>query len=487
MPSSALNILWITCDELRADAVSTYGNAFTSMPAAERLAAEGTQFDQAFCQMPKCVPSRCSMLTGRYPHVDGFRTLLGRVGAPPHPEVADNSMVCLQADTPNLIPYLREHGYRTALLGKNHIVEWNLHQRWFDATSSWRWQRPPHQPVSPELARADYAGPLPADFPFARSPDAVSAQEMIEFIEGCQDRPFFGLLDMQLPHPAYQEYPTPVSRRPLSDFPVPSSRPLDEVPPLEHALRTSKNLEHLSDDDRRRIRRAYYSMAEFADQQIARVLDALDRLGLTENTLVIYTADHGDFAGDHNCYEKWDTSLLDCIVRVPLLMRLPGRLPAGHRVADLVELVDLLPTTLELADLPTPAYAQGHSLVTLAHGEGPAPRTAAFAGGGVEASLLQRLAPPARPDGRPSVKQQVLQDFPWTMHRAKMVRTASHKLIYRLHGGHELYDLAADPEELHNRFGDPALAAIQADLQERLLRFLIESETTLPEVGSLTA
>lgn len=485
--SRPLNILWITCDELRADAVSTYGNPFTRMPAAERLAREGVQFDNAFCQMPKCVPSRCSMLTGRYPHVDGFRTLKGRRQSPVAPNGQENSMVCLQADTPNLIPYLRERGYRTALLGKNHIVEWNLHKAWFDVTSSWGWAKTKRDPaVPPELARADYGGVLPADFPLERHSDAASADDLIRMMEQSDGRPFFALLDTQLPHPFYQEFPTPAASIPLEQIPVPPCAPLAEAPPLEQALRRSKNLELLSPDDRRRIRRAYYTMAEFADQQVARVLDALDRLGLAENTLVIYTADHGDFAGDHNCYEKWDTAMLDCITRVPLLARLPGRLPAGLKSDALVELVDLLPTSLELAGLPVPAYAQGRSLLSILAGDPDAQRETVFCQGGVERELIARPASTAGLNGY-AVKQQVLIDAPVTMLRAKMVRSKTHKLVYRLSGDHELYDLTADPDELVNRYGDPALASVQAELHERLLRTLIETESNLPEVAALYA
>lgn len=481
-----LNILWITCDELRADAVSTYGNPFTSMPAAERLAREGVQFDRAFCQMPKCVPSRCSMLTGRYPHVDGFRTLMGRASAPPHPEVKDNSMVCLQADTPNLVPDLRARGYRTALIGKNHIVEWNLHKIWFDATASWNWVKPQPGEVPEAMRRAEYGGVLPADFPLHRHPDAVSADELIAFLETPSERPFFALLDTQMPHPFYQDYPTPAAGIPLAAIPTPPCGPLAEAGSVERAIRISKKTDGLSAEERRRVRRAYYTMAEFADRQVARVLDALDRLGLADNTLVVLTSDHGDFAGDHGCYEKWDTALFDCITRVPLLMRLPGVLPAGRRTDALVELVDLLPTTCELAGLPVPTYAQGRSLVALATGATESHRDAVFSQGGVERPLLDRAAPNIGLNGS-GYKQQVLLDFPESMLRAKMVRTATHKLIHRISGEHELYDLALDPDELVNRYHDPAYVEVRFALRERLLNFLIESETNLPEVNALYA
>jgi len=479
-----LNILWITCDELRADALPCYGNPVTTMPGAARLAREGVRFEQAFCQMPKCVPSRCSMLTGRYPHAEGLRTLKGRAQAPAWEQAGDNSMVCLQADTPNVIPFLRGRGYSTALHGKNHIVEWNLHRRWFDSTSSWQWLKPERGESTPALRRADYFGAVPDSFPFDQHADAVIAREAVQYLESVGDHPFFALVDTHLPHPLYQDYPTPVSRRPLDEIPLPPCGPLDRAPSVERALRQSKDLESLSGDDRRRVRRAYYSMAEFADVQVERILQAVDRLGLAENTLVILTSDHGDFAGDHNCYEKWDTSFLEGIVHVPLLLRLPGRLPAGTACPALIELVDLLPTILELAEIPVPRWVQGRSFLAAARGETGRHREDVLCGGGVESTLLRT---PADLPGGPSVKQRVLLDHPETMARAKMIRTATHKFIYRLDGDHELYDLACDPHELANLSGRPAHARVEQAMRDRLIRRLIESESILPEVSSLHA
>jgi len=171
---------------------------------------------------------------------------------------------------------------------------------------------------------------------------------------------------------------------------------------------------------------------------------------------------------------------------VPLYLRLPGVLPAGQRIGSLVELVDLLPTTLELAGIPVPAYAQGRSLVPVATGSVVSHRDAVFSQGGVERELLSHAV---RMNGvnRTTVKQQVLLDFPESLLRAKMVRTTTHKLIYRLSGEHELYDLTTDPNEFVNRYQDPTLVAVRRDLQERLLRFLIENEPNLPGVSRLYA
>ena len=481
--SAPLNILWLTCDEMKASALPTHGNAFTSMPAVDRLAREGVVFENTFCQIPKCVPSRCSMLTGRYPHVDGFRTLRGRTCAPPFADTEENDMVALYEDTPNLIPLVRQAGYRTCLLGKNHIVEWNLHRKWFDQTPSWDFERVPKLEPREDMLRASYAGSVPRDFPLDRHFDAVTASEAIDFIRGSNDRPFFGLVDMSLPHPSYHEFPTmPAAGIPLADIPDAPVAKLEEAPFVERCLRESKDLEHLSAEDRRRIIRAYYSMCEFADRQVGRILDALDESGFAENTLVIFTSDHGDFAAEHGCYEKWDTAFYDCITHVPLILRLPGRFPAGRRVRAMVELVDLMPTVCELARIPVPGYVQGKSLLPVAGGTTDEHREFAFCEGGVEPELAQRAAP-AGTSGTDPAKQQVLVRFPEALFRAKMIRTEHYKYVYRIAGGCEFYDLKVDPDELVNRIDDPLMADEILRMKDRLLRHLVESESKMPEIG----
>lgn len=486
-----LNILWITCDEMRARSVSVYGNDLVQMPAAERLAREGATFDQTYVQMPKCVPSRCSMLTGRYPHTDGFRTLMGRVGTPPHPEVPRNDMVCLQEGDPNLVTALRAQGYRCGLLGKNHVVEWNLHRRWFEATPSWRYKQLPLQPATqPEsgsaLWRADYRGVVDAGAPeLVDFEDAVTVREALDFMAAPDPRPFLALVDIGLPHPPYREFPDlPAGGLPLDTRLDQAFLPLDQAPEVEQCLRRSKDLESLSLEDRRRIHRTYLSMCEYADRRVQDLLDGLDQNGLAENTLVIFTADHGDFAGERNCFEKWDTSFYDSIVRVPLILRLPGRIPAGHRFPQLVELIDLAPTVLDFLGLDIPRDLHGRSLRPLLEGRTQHHRDAVFCQGGVERSLLRR---PASPVGTAPVKQQVLLDYPRALGRARMVFDGRYKLIHRLDAAGELYDLEQDPEELRNRFEDPELREVRARLNERLVRFYMETETDRPHVSELHA
>ncbi len=419
--------------------------------------------------------------------MDGFRTLRGRRPSTPSPYCSVNDFFALTEGIPNLIPLVREAGYRTCLLGKNHVVDWNLHRDWFDKTPAWDFERLPKQESNSLLRRAGYAGEVPADFPLDRHMDAVTAQEAINFIKEADQRPFFALVDMSLPHPCYHTFGSmPVSRRPLDEIPLPPVGRLEAMPFVEQALRRSKNLEGLSDMDRRLIRRAYWSMCEFADRQVAKVLEALDEGGQAENTLVIYTADHGDFAGDHNCFEKWDTSFLEGIVRVPFLLRLPGRVSAGSSFSEMVELIDCFPTILEAIGEPVPGYAQGRSLWPVLEGRAENWREEVICQGGVEADALCR-AMAAHSNGADPVKQQVLLDSPDSLAKARMIRTHRWKYIHRLKGGHELYDLKSDPQELKNLVDDPSCQEVLSDLRTRLISRLMEAEAKTPEIGELYA
>jgi len=200
--------------------------------------------------------------------------------------------------------------------------------------------------------RASYGGNVPPQFPLHRHTDAVTADEAIQFLTSNQHKSFFAMVDMSLPHTCYHTFPSmPAAGIPLQELPAPPLSAVETASSVEQALRKSKDLEHFGDEDRRFIRRAYYTMCEFADRQVLRILETLDALHLAENTLVIYTADHGDFAGDHNCFEKWDTVFSDNLVRVPLLMRLPGNIRPNTRCDAMVELIDLFPTLLEIIQL----------------------------------------------------------------------------------------------------------------------------------------
>jgi choline-sulfatase len=235
----------------------------------------------------------------------------------------------------------------------------------------------------------------------------------------------------------------------------------------------------------REIQAVYYGMITKVDVLLGRLFDAIGEQGLFEDTVVIFTADHGDFAGQHGLVEKWDTCMSDCILHVPMVLRAPG-LPSGARVDALTQHVDVPSTVLELLGAAPDWGVHGRSMLPAI--EGRTVRDAVFADGGHEEDMRGRFSfgepeggGPARPlDG----KQLTYRDSPETMARTKMVRTGRWKLVVRTAGGNELYDMQADPSELVNLWGkqaeDAELARVVADLQLRMIEWCLETDTDRP-------
>jgi len=485
-PKNKFNIIWITCDEMNTKAMSVYGNSFTKMPAAEQLGKEGTMFNYSYVQMPKSVPSRCSMITGRYPHCEGHRTLTGKLDCEPF-QYGKNDDFTLTEKEPNLVKYLKDRGYKTCLLGKNHLVDWTLHKKWFDKTSEWdspEWKNrtdPYTRDVSDKMKRADFNGRIKEDYDYNLLEDSLCVKWSKDFLRENKDNPFLALIDIGLPHPPYAEYTKmPSYQIQLEDIPVPPYQPLDKVPSVEQCKRKSYDLENLAEIDRKRIRRAYYTMCEFADSKVKEIIDEVDQLGLKEKTLIIYSADHGDSNGERNCYEKWDTFFYDDITKVPLIMRLPGVFPPEKKINNLVEFVDIVPTIFEMLGCEIPLWVQGKSLLSLVQGKTAKHKDAVFSQGGVEKEAT------FRPDlSIKTPKQKVVIDFPESMIRSQMVRTDKYKYVYRLEGDCELYDMISDPGEQTNLVNNASYLSIISDLKDRMLRFTIETETNYPLIDKL--
>jgi arylsulfatase A-like enzyme len=214
----------------------------------------------------------------------------------------------------------------------------------------------------------------------------------------------------------------------------------------------------------REIMAHYYGMISLADHNVGRVLDALDTLGLAENTLVLFTSDHGELLGDHGLLLK-GPFLYEGLVRVPLLWRLPGRIAAGTVLDAPVGHVDVVPTVLDLLGLDTPLGVQGQSLAPTLSSSAPA----------IWQGQAQVTAPL-----RPWVLTEYRTGFTPDL-SLKQIHTGRHKLTYYGHPHFgELFDLQEDPDELRNRFADPQYATLRRDLERLLLDALLATEDPLP-------
>jgi arylsulfatase len=475
---SAPNILWICTDQQRFDTLGCYGNPYVNTPHIDALAAQGTLFTHAFAQSPVCTPSRISFLTGRYP-----RTTRCRQNGQSVP--ADEMLVTrLFADA----------GYYTGLSGKLHIaachpsVCFATEKRINDGYHEFHWS---HHP-GPDWPTNEYIHWLREKGVRYQTPPSTGSryvqvgmpeeyhqttwcvQKAINFIDACgvakQRRPWLFSVNLFDPHHAFDPPQEHLDRylNMLDEIPLPVYRPgeLDNKPVwqgIDHQRAYGGHggfpFDKMTETDHRYVRAAYWAMCDLIDSQVGRLLDALEKSGQRDNTLIIFTSDHGEMLGDHGIYLK-GPYFYDCAVRVPLIISWPGRIAAGLTVDALVELVDIAPTLLEYAGLPKYEGMQGQSLAPLLNPDAPAitHRDSVYC---EFYAANFRYDPPAH---------------------TTMLRTERYKLTVA-HGQNcgELYDLERDPQEYINLWDHPSYQATKCQLLLQLTDRMAWTVDPLPE------
>ena len=330
-----MNIIYFNPDQLRADFLGCYGHPLAQTPNMDRLAEEGVRFDQCHVQHTVCTPSRCSFMSGWYPHVRGHRTLW-------HP---------LQQDEPNTLRYLKQAGYET---------HWMRQER-SAGPGRVRCHRSPQlhtpQPGHVGQSRACFAPDDPGYWSFLYAPRARThdrlARDRRSRSAFCAarrptDAPFMLYLPITLPHCPF------TCPQPWYDLidpdDLPPMRPADlpDKPSFHRLIRAYRRLDELDEAVMRKLRAVYLGMIAYVDVMLGRLLATLDETGLADETAVFFFSDHGEWAGDYGLVEKWPSALDDCLTRVPLIVRTPES-ARGHVVETPVELFDIMPTTLALA------------------------------------------------------------------------------------------------------------------------------------------
>lgn len=453
------------------------GRPLVQTPNLDRLAATGVRFTQAVANLPVCVPSRHSFITGLYPHQLGI--LSNAHYWPGQPPV------------PTLGMRLQAAGYATAAIGKMHWknrtapAEHVPDTRGFEfrATRGGATDGPCHISYLDTLSeeerrlraawterfgvggesREGYVGDV-APVPGARLPEAWLAEQAVDYLRTYRQRegsrPFCLLVSLDRPHPPNV---IPADYAGLYDLdamplPPPVSPGFQED---DHHIRRQIVARGWGQMDERELRLSiarYLTNVTYVDHCLGRVLDALDKSGLAGTTLVVFFSDHGEMLGERNrAHTKY--CLYERAVRVPLLVRWPEVSRPGLVSHALVELVDLMPTWLEAAGLPVPAMLPGRSLRPLLEGRPPEAlgwREATFS------ELYTAMDPPGAPRGQ------------WA------IRTRRYKLIERVSARSALYDLEADPNEFDNRIDDPSLAEVRERLRTQLLQVTIARAEQFP-------
>jgi arylsulfatase len=445
------NILWLCTDQQRSDTIHSLGNPHVNTPNIDRLVASGVAFENAFSQSPVCTPSRAAFLTGRYPRTTRCR----------------QNGQAIPPDERLITRILADDGYTCGLSGKLHLSSCaggRVEQRIDDGYTTFGWSHHP-QPDWPENAYTRwlaergktwdelYDGPetpyvkqgIPAEY----HQTTWCADRAIDFIRAESGRSWLFSFNPFDPHHPFDPPAEYLNRYHPADMPLPKTQPGEaaDQPRYQQLDRQWAHNEPgyfhtavMTDDDRRQVTAAYYAMIELIDENVGRMLAALEETGQLENTIVIFMSDHGEMLGDHGIYLK-GPHFYDEAVRVPLVVSWPVRFQAGLKADALVELVDLPVTLLEAARFEVPQRMQGRSLLPILTGT-----------------------------ANPSVhRDAVYSEYynAWTHKHSygTMLRTRREKIVV-YHGidDGELYDLVADADEFHNLWNDPTKSAIKTRL-----------------------
>jgi iduronate 2-sulfatase len=437
------NVLFIISDDLTATALSCYGNTICRTPNIDRLAAQGTRFTRAVCQGTYCGPSRASFLSGYYPHATG---VLGYTS--PRPAIGD------RASWPQ---HFKNSGYYTARVSKiYHMgVPGGIEEGGDGADDPASWTERLNSPGPEWKAVGD--GETLENNPDGKKPvvggntfvvveadgddlvhsDGKTAAKAVELIEKHASQPFFlavGFVRPHVPFVAPRKYFQ--AFLPYDKLPLPPKidNDWDDIPKPGINYKTSVNMKM----DVRRQKKAvggYYASVAYMDAQVGKVLDALEKSGQADNTIVIFTSDHGYHLGEHDFWAK--VSLRDESAIVPLIIRVPGKRPAVCH--SLVELLDLYPTVASLCGLEVPARLQGHDISRMLDDPSHEVREAAFS-------------------VAPSSKGFLLREDKWAYIQYGEDATA----------GLELFDMTSDPKQYTNLAAKSDYAPIVAAFRDKL-------------------
>jgi arylsulfatase len=463
------NVLWICPDMQRFDTIEGLNNDFIHTPNLRKLMSESVTLTHAYTQNTVCSPSRASFLTGRYPHTTGLRALGQRI----------------RPDERLVTKILSEAGYACGLSGKLHLSPTfggRLEDRIDDGYDVFDWSHdisdlwPGHNmwrvwlneqgvkwPAPPKGTDA-LAWGVPIDAKYMQT--AWCSDRAIQFIRGQREfNPWLMSVNMFQPHAPYWPAKEYLDHYSASDIPSPNYKEgeLKNKPVYQqvdtrgasggHAVSFTKT----SDLEHRKMKAAYYAMIEQVDTEVGRMLQALEESGQAENTIVIYMSDHGEMLGDHGIFLK-GPYFYEGAIRVPLMIRWPGKFKAGLKSDALVEMVDLAPTLLEAAGLPPAVGMQGRSLTELLTGQTTKHRDSIYCE--YFDSLALYNPPPM----------------------AVCVRTENYKLVYYQNlGVGELYDLEKDSEETNNLWDVSGARSARAMMMETAMSRVIDTVDPIPE------
>ena len=435
-PAKKKNVLFFASDDLNC-CLSCYGDPLVKTPNIDRLAARGTVFQRAYCQYPLCSPSRTSLMTGMRPDVTQVYDL-------------QKHFRSVLPDVVTLPQMFMRNGYYAARVGKiyHYGVPGDIGTSGLDDPASWNYFFNPRGRDKDEEGKLTNYTPtrglgsslafLSAEGADEEQTDGIGATEAIRLLEQHKDKPFFIACGFYRPHTPYIAPKKYFDRVPLEAVQVAKADPNLPQEKPEGALASTKPWPWfgVNEQQLRESKRAYYAAIEFMDAQLGRVLDALDRLGLADNTVLVFWGDNGYHLGELGLLMKQST--FENSARIPLIIADPTQKATGKASTRTVELLDIYPTLAEVCGLEPPAGLQGKSLKPL-------------------------LDDPQAAWDKPAFTQVWRGSY-----NGHSVRTERYRYTEWGDAGErgvELYDYQTDPAEARNLAADPAHAETVAKLR----------------------
>ncbi len=454
------NILWIIMDDARADTIGGYGRAWARTPHMDALAASGVRFETAIVQNPVCVPSRISMKSGHYPHTFGV-TAMGK------PAVVEPAYIKEAHDVPNLLNAWEEVGIQPVNVGKTHAYQrdWGYKKDVapdFDATG-----RPRDEKIRarlkeagskyPEVVTKTHGWAIGGIVPL--EPQEVTTGRLgdlaLDALKGLLDKgePFFLRASFHAPHvpclvpQSYFIDPGKI------DLPLPSEEELKSKPRFEREqLRVYSGGLDLTREQIGIARGTYYGMVWLVDAQVGRLVECLRKAGVLDHTIIAINSDQGWQLGEHGLWKK--RVLYDDNVKAPLVLSCPALLPKGRVVKEPVEMLDFVPTLMDLSGLKVPGSVHGQSLMPLIRGDVTQWREATFCEIDHSMSMYDELRVNS---GRRIMVRTKEWKLDWFMDERVADKDGA------------LYNLKNDPDEKINLYGRREYADVTEYL-ERLCR-----------------
>ncbi len=447
------NVLFVICDDLNCD-IGCYGHPLVQTPNIDRLAQRGVRFEQAHCQYPLCGPSRASFMTGLYPD----QTLVRR------------NAIYIREHVPNvntMSQHFRDAGYFATRIGKiyHYNVPKHIGTSGHDDPYSWNYTINPRGRDKTDEGQIFSLRPgtfgatlswLAAEGTDEEQTDGIAATEADRLLSqfAKEDIPFFMAVGLYRPHTPFVAPKSYFDAHPRGDISVPTVPEgyLDSLPvPARKSVTRRKEERNLDTKLAKQAIQAYYASISFADAQIGRILESLDRNGLTENTIVLFTSDHGYHMGEHGHYQK--TTLFENATRVPLVIAGPG-VAKGSVAKSMAEMVDYYPTLADLAGLTIPKFVSGVSLkATL-----------------VDPTVVTRSSALSQYNEGYSIRTKRFRYTEWGEAGQ---------------GGRELYDHQHDANEMHNLAEDPAMEQTCSELARLLHRRILSAQQPPPGIQQI--